>query len=111
MPLSLVPSRRLRSRRADVGALQLLLQLPILDYVLFWDSYLICDAGTVVHFRSHFCVPHSAPHVAITWVGRQVHGFDVPVAYMMCASPFCVLLWDQYLICDAGIVVNFVCQF
>ena len=48
--------------------------------------------------------------LAIMWVERQVHGFEVPVEYMMCASPLCVLLWDQYLICGAGIVVNFTCS-
>ena len=68
--------------------------LVFVMFVLFWDSYL----------------PHPAPHVAFTWVERQVHGFDVPVAYMMCAAPLCVLLWDQYLIGDAGIAVFLTCS-
>ena len=43
MPLSLVPSRRLWIRRADVGALRLHLLLLILDHALFWASHIVGD--------------------------------------------------------------------
>lgn len=58
---------------------------------LVWRKVMPAISLTIV-FSICYCQMQTTWYVQGLWMDRKVHGFDVPVAYMMCADPLFVML-------------------
>lgn len=61
-----------------------------------WFKIMPAMSLTIV-FSICYCQMQTTWYVQGMWMNRLVHGFDVPVAYMMCADPLFVMLAIYFL--------------